>query len=83
MLRIGYVRLRDHESAVETTALKALGCHVVRAEEPRAEGCDDNAVLFSILDFVGSGDQLVVSRLNNLGGSAGDIFSSVSTTIRW
>jgi DNA invertase Pin-like site-specific DNA recombinase len=70
MLRIGYVRLRDQGSAVDTTTLKALGCHVVRAEEPRAAGGDDNSVLMSILDFVGPGDQLVVTRLNNLGASA-------------
>ena len=71
MLRIGYVRLRDQNSAVETANLKALGCHVVRAEEPHAAGDDDEcAVLLSILDFVGSGDQLVVTRLNNLGVSA-------------
>lgn len=68
MLRIGYVRLRDEASAVETTALKALGCHVVRAEEIAGE--DEVAVLLSILDFVGPGDQLVVTRLNNLGDSA-------------
>jgi len=70
MLRIGYVRLRDQDSAVETTALKALGCHVVRAEEPHMAGGDESAVLLSILDFVGVGDQLVVTRLNNLGDSA-------------
>lgn len=70
MLRIGYVRLRDQGSAVDTTTLKALGCHVVRAEEPRADTGDDHAVLMSILDFVGPADQLVVTRLNNLGGSA-------------
>jgi len=70
MLRIGYVRLRDGESASDTTTLKALGCHVVRAEEPSVTGDDDAAVLMSILDFVGPGDQLVVTRLNNLGASA-------------
>jgi DNA invertase Pin-like site-specific DNA recombinase len=69
MLRIGYVRLRDQDSAVETAKLKSLGCHVVRAEEPHPTGDDDSAVLLSILDFVGSGDQLVVTRLNNLGVS--------------
>jgi DNA invertase Pin-like site-specific DNA recombinase len=69
MLRIGYVRLRDQDSAVETAKLKSLGCHVVRAEEPHPAGDDDSAVLLSILDFVGSGDQLVVTRLNNLGVS--------------
>ena len=33
-------------------------------------GGDESAVLLSILDFVGVGDQLVVTRLNNLGDSA-------------
>jgi DNA invertase Pin-like site-specific DNA recombinase len=70
MLRIGYVRLREQGSTPDTTTLKALGCHVIRAEEPRANGENDCAVLMSILDFVGAGDQLVVTRLNNLGGSA-------------
>lgn len=70
MLKIGYVRLRDQESAADTTTLKALGCHVVRAEEPRISGGDDSSVLYSILDFVSAGDQLVVTRLNHLGASA-------------
>lgn len=69
MLRIGYIRLRDEGSASETSILKSLGCHVVRAEEAR-QGGDDCAVLSSILDFVGSGDQLMVTRLGSLGSSA-------------
>jgi len=67
MLRIGYVRLRDEDSAGETAALKAMGCHVVRAEEPGPAGSDEFAVLDSILDFIGPGDQLVVTRLGQLG----------------
>ncbi len=70
MLRIGYVRLRDARSADDTAALKALGCHVVRAEEPVDPGADESAVLFSILDFIGEGDQLVVTRLNHLSSSS-------------
>jgi len=66
MLRIGYVRLRDPRSADDTAALMAAGCHVVRAEEPDAGDAED-AVLRSILDFVAAGDQLVVSRLEQLG----------------
>lgn len=71
MLRIGYVRLRDQDSADDTAVLKAMGCHVVRAEEPGAapSGDDEAAVLYSILDFIGSGDQLVVTRLAHLGPS--------------
>lgn len=70
MLRIGYVRLRDPRSAEDTAALKTMGCHVVRAEEPVAPGGDDSAVLFSILDFIGEGDQMVVTRLNHLSSSS-------------
>jgi DNA invertase Pin-like site-specific DNA recombinase len=66
MLRIGYVRLRDADSALDTAALKALGCHVVRAEEPAAPGGAEFAVLDSILEFIGPGDQLVVTRLDHL-----------------
>jgi len=70
MLRIGYVRLRDQDSTAETAKLKALGCHVVRAEESQIAEGEESAVLASILDFVGAGDQLVVTRLNNLGVGA-------------
>ena len=70
MLRIGYVRLRDAHSGEDTTTLKAVGCHVVRAEEPYdLSSADESDVLNSILDFIGEGDQLVVTRLEHLGGS--------------
>jgi DNA invertase Pin-like site-specific DNA recombinase len=69
MLQIGYVRLRDEGSTQETAALKAMGCHVVRAEEPGPSGAEDTAVLDSILDFIGAGDELVVTRLGQLGAS--------------
>lgn len=62
MLRIGYVRLRDAAAHEDSALLKAAGCQVVRAEEPQAGG----ATLNSILDFIGSGDQLVVTRLDRL-----------------
>jgi DNA invertase Pin-like site-specific DNA recombinase len=69
MLRIGYVRLRDARSADDTATLKAAGCHVVRAEEPAGPMADESSVLTSILDFIGEGDQLVVTRLNHLASS--------------
>ena len=69
MLRIGYVRLRDARSGEDTTRLKAVGCHVVRAEESCDLAVDESEVLSSILDFIGEGDQLVVTRLEHLGGS--------------
>lgn len=66
MLRIGYVRLRDADAQEETAQLKAAGCQVVRAEEPGADGL----ALVSILDFIGAGDELVVTRLARLAPTA-------------
>lgn len=62
MLKIGYVRLRDATANEDTSALKAAGCQVVRAEELGVGG----PTLDSILDFIGVGDQLVVTRLDRL-----------------
>jgi DNA invertase Pin-like site-specific DNA recombinase len=72
MLRIGYVRLHDDDAQDITGALKAAGCHVVRAEEPHSQG-----VLDSIFEFIGSGDQLVVSRIDHLGGSSRALLDAI------
>ena len=73
MLKIGYVRLRDAAAHEDTAALKAAGCQVVRAEEPAADG----HVLSSILEFIGSGDQLVVTRLDRLAPSGRDLLDTL------
>jgi DNA invertase Pin-like site-specific DNA recombinase len=77
MLRIGYVRLRDADTAAESAALKSAGCQVIRAEELAGAGGDDGATLNSIIDFIGEGDQLVVARLDQLGGSGRAILSTL------
>ena len=73
MIRIGYLRFRDAQrgagAAEQAAALNALGCHVVRCEEPRGLGGADCTVLNSILDFISDGDELVVWRLEHLGVS--------------
>ncbi|MES2896285.1 MAG: recombinase family protein [Pseudomonadota bacterium] len=78
MLKIGYVRLRDARSSDDTATLKELGCHVVRAEEPTGPAADDSGVLASILDFIGAGDQLVVTRLNHLAPSSRGLLEVLS-----
>jgi DNA invertase Pin-like site-specific DNA recombinase len=78
MLRIGYVRLRDDNSALATTTLKSLGCHVVRAEEPTAGGAREDAVLMSILDFLSAGDELVVTGLDSLSTSPRRLLEIIS-----
>jgi DNA invertase Pin-like site-specific DNA recombinase len=77
MLRIGYVRLGDADTAAESAALKAAGCQVVRAEEPAGLAADEGATLGSIIDFMGEGDQLVVVRLDQLGASGRAILAAL------
>lgn len=62
MLRIGYVRLRDGTAQEDRARLKAAGCQVVRAEEARLGG----EALASIMEFIGPGDELVVTGLDRL-----------------
>lgn len=77
MLKIGYVRFGDARCADDTAALKAMGCHAVRLEEPSALSGDESPVLSSILEFIGDGDQLVVRRLETLGHSARSMLEAV------
>jgi DNA invertase Pin-like site-specific DNA recombinase len=75
MLRIGYVRSADSVAgdaagaSSQAAALRAAGCQVVRAEDPRQPGSDPFAALHAILDFIGADDELVVGRLDHLGVS--------------
>lgn len=62
MLSIGYVRLGEATADLDTAALMAAGCQVVRAEEPQGHA----QTLDSILDFIGAGDELVACRLSQL-----------------
>jgi DNA invertase Pin-like site-specific DNA recombinase len=66
MLRIGYVRLSEAGEDDAVQVLRALDCHVVRAEEDS----DVPTVLASILEFIGEGDELIAPNLSHLGGSA-------------
>jgi DNA invertase Pin-like site-specific DNA recombinase len=65
MLRIGYLR-RGQPDGEAGAALRALGCHVVRAER---EG-EAQPVLASIVEFIGQGDELVAPSLAHLGRDA-------------
>jgi DNA invertase Pin-like site-specific DNA recombinase len=73
MLRIGYLRRRPVEfggdPTTETARLSALGCEVVRTETAGSSGGQEDAVLGAILDEIAAGDELVVTRLDQLGDS--------------
>ena len=77
MLKIGYVRYGDQDLDDQVSALEALGCQVIRAEENLAEGVAA-PVLASILDFISAGDQLVVGRLSHLATSSRELLDVVA-----
>lgn len=84
MLKIGYVRLGDGDpgggdrgdgdQGASVAALRALGCHAVRAEEDSEVA----AVLDSILEFIGPGDELVTPNLQHLGNSARGVLEVIA-----
>lgn len=77
MLKIGYVRGDDPDLDEQVSALEALGCQVIRAEESLAEGAAA-PVLAAILEFIAAGDQLVVRRLEHLATSSRELLDVVA-----
>jgi DNA invertase Pin-like site-specific DNA recombinase len=77
MSKIGYLRRRPAEFGGDPTAeaarLSGLGCDTVRTEASPA-GVQDGVVLGAILDEIAAGDELVVTRLDQLGDSGRAMF---------
>lgn len=72
MLNIGYVRSQDDDAHEDAARLRSYGCQVVRTEAAQAQ-----EALASILDFIGAGDQLVVTRLDRLAGRSRDLLDTL------
>jgi len=79
MTKIGYARVsttdQDYEGQVER--LKAEGCTTIRKEKVSAASRDGRDELSAILDFLRSGDELMVTRLDRLGRSTRDVLNIV------
>ncbi len=75
MTKIGYARVSttDQDTSIQVAALKAYGCTVVREEKATGTTMDGRAALATILDFIQSGDTLVVTRIDRLARSIGDL----------
>lgn len=75
MARIGYARVStlDQDLTLQRTALKAAGCDPIRAEKKSGTSTTGRKELAIILDFIGEGDTLVVTRIDRLARSIGDL----------
>ena len=81
MAKIGYARVSttDQELGVQDAALKAAGCTVIRAEKRSGTSTEGRAELKTVLDFLQAGDELVVTRIDRLARSIGDLQDIVRT----
>lgn len=72
---IGYARVStgDQDLSIQVAALKAAGCEVIRSEKRSGTTTKGRQELETVLDFLRAGDVLIVTRIDRLARSIGDL----------
>jgi DNA invertase Pin-like site-specific DNA recombinase len=72
---IGYARVSttDQNLEIQIAALKAAGCDVIRSEKRSGTSTRGRTELQTVLDFLRKGDCLIVTRIDRLARSIGDL----------
>jgi DNA invertase Pin-like site-specific DNA recombinase len=75
MALIGYARVSttDQDLSLQLATLKAAGCHTIRKEKASGLNTRGRSELAVVLDFLREGDELVVTRVDRLARSIGDL----------
>ena len=75
MSSYGYARVStaDQDLTVQREALQAAGCTIIREEKVSGTSTQGRDELRTLLDFVRQGDELVVTRVDRLARSIGDL----------
>jgi DNA invertase Pin-like site-specific DNA recombinase len=75
MTVIGYARVSttDQSLDIQEAALKAAGCEVIRSEKRSGTTTTGRAELQTVLDFLRPADVLMVTRIDRLARSIGDL----------
>ena len=78
--RIGYARTStvDQNLDAQITALKDAGCGMIRTEQKSGASLEGRPELNNILDFIHSGETLVVTRIDRLARSLSDLQTIVT-----
>ena len=81
MPSIGYARVStlDQNLVGQIAALEAAGCSVIRSETGSGSTMTGRRELATVLDFIGSGDSLIVTRVDRLARSIADLQDIVRT----
>ncbi|MER0239676.1 recombinase family protein [Fulvimarina sp. MAC8] len=71
----GYARVSTEEQdlTIQRAALKAAGCSIIREEKRTGTSRDGRAELATLMEFMRSGDTLMVTRVDRLARSIGDL----------
>ena len=74
-MKYGYARVstRDQDLSIQEAALKAAGCELIRAEKVSGTKREGRTELDLLLQFVRAGDELVITRIDRLARSIGDL----------
>jgi DNA invertase Pin-like site-specific DNA recombinase len=77
----GYARVStiDQDLAVQEAALKAAGCQIIRSEKKSGTQREGRSELATLLEFLHVGDTLMVTRIDRLARSIGDLQDIVRT----
>ncbi|WP_090741493.1 recombinase family protein [Paracoccus tibetensis] len=75
MATYGYARVSttDQDLTIQQEALKKAGCTVIRSEKATGTKLEGRRELATLLDFLTSGDVLVITRLDRLARSMDDL----------
>src|SRR6476659_4440345 len=76
---IGYARVStdDQDCTIQEAALRAAGCTTVRSEKKSGSSLVGRDELATLLDFLRTGDTLIVTRIDRLARSVRDLESIV------
>ena len=71
----GYARVstEDQDLGIQEAALRAAGCDVIRAEKRSGTSREGRVELSTLMQFLRTGDALVVTRVDRLARSIGDL----------
>ena len=74
-MKYGYARVSstDQDLTLQLEALKAAGCEVIRSEKVSGATRQGRSELDTLLEFLREGDSLVVTRIDRLARSIGDL----------
>src|SRR5713101_8298087 len=75
MTIVGYARVStiDQNLEIQEAALRAAGCDIIRSEKRSGTSTAGRAELQTVLEFLRPGDVLMITRIDRLARSIGDL----------